>query len=304
MQKLPKYYSLIDKLISKELIYKVYYNENYEIYTNKKIEKEDVIFNRYQHNIEENKYNELISDINKNLLNHNICLDIEKIKERIAKVYTKCDNIYTKGYISNEYKVFKIYEDLYYNGIENDKLNNFEDKFRLKFNEDIDIVNKKYNFFKKVNNKYYLKKKIIDKFNISNDNKIKDYEINYYIIIRVCESQKSIFDCKDVLNEINKGLNINTNIKVIKKFLIKCDLYYQISYNKFIKSDDLYIDNDLMRLFIKYKDLSSKELFEIINLNNKGFLKKYSIKNKDYLKRIVKKIVSKKVKILAINDKN
>ena len=59
-----------------------------------------------------------------------------------------------------------------------------------------------------------------------------------------------------------------------------------------------------MRLFIKYKDLSSKELFEIINLNNKGFLKKYSIKNKDYLKRIVKKIVSKKVKILAINDKN
>ena len=67
-----------------------------------------------------------------------------------------------------------------------------------------------------------------------------------------------------------------------------------------IKSDDLFIDNNLMALFIKLKDEKENRIYEEVERKFKGFLKGYGIKNKVYLRRIVKRVVSKKVKILAL----
>ena len=55
-----------------------------------------------------------------------------------------------------------------------------------------------------------------------------------------------------------------------------------------------------LSIFIKYKDESSDVIYSKINDNYKIFLKNYKIKNKIYLKRIVRNVVSKKVKILAL----
>jgi len=293
---LSKYYLLINDLVKKNLIYLISYNENYNIYTYRSIKDEEEIFERYKYNIDEEEYIDLKEKLNQYLINNGIVITEELLEKRINKVYKQVKTInnlkvYSKGYMSNQYKVFKIYDEYYSDGIKDTEFNDFNQKYIECFNED-NLIDKKTHFFNKKNNYYVLKKDILKKYSKLYVN--KDDESN--LIIRVCESMKSIFDVKSVASELN------IEEKKVKKVLLSSHMYYQISYSLFIKSDDLIIDNNLMKLFIKLYNKNSNEIYKEVEERHKGFLKAYNINNKEILRRIVRRVVSKKTKILAIYD--
>lgn len=288
---LPKYYTLIKDVVMKNLVYNVYYNSDYNIITNRDIKgknAEKEIFEKYRHNIDDDEYNSLYNEICQNLKNNGLNLPCDVVHKRLQLIYKKKGKVYSRGYVSAEYKVMKIYEQYYSMGIPLKEMNLFQEKYNLWFEDENNINEKNTHYFVKNNEKYMLKNSILKKYNVFR------LDVNLMCILRICESMKNIFNINDVSKE--SGIDV----KDIRKVLSKSKLYYQLSYNTFIKSDFLHIENELMSLFIKYKDESSDVIYHKINDNYKSFLKIYNIKNKTYLKRIIRNIVSKKVKILAL----
>lgn len=299
---LPKYYLLLIDVISKDLIYKVYYNKEYNIITSRitnfrlidnvelrKNLSDMEIFEKYEYNIDEDEYKHLYEDVLLYLKNKGLNLPLDIIYKRIGLVYSKIGRVYSRGYVSSEYKVLKVYENYFNTGIPLKEISTFQDKYNSWFSDNNDIVSKNTHYFVKNKEKYVLKKSILMKYN-----KIF-FDEDTMIIFRVCESMKSIFNVNDVSTEVNM------NVDYVRKIISKSWLYYQLSFNTFIKSDDLFIDNNLMTLFIKLKDEKENRIYDEVERKFKGFLKGYGIKNKVYLRRIVKRVVSKKVKILALN---
>lgn len=290
---LPKYYALIKDVVTKDLVYNIYYDSNYNIITNRDIKgkcakREKEILEKYHYNIDDEEYNALYLEICDNLRNNGLNLPCDVVHKRLQLIYKNKGKVYSRGYVSSEYKVMKIYEQYYSKGIPLREMNLFQEKYNMWFEDEDNIYEKKTHYFVKDNEKYILKNSILKKYNVFRVN------VDLMCILRICESMKCIFNINDVSRE--SGFDI----KYIRKILSKSKLYYQLSFNTFIKSDYLHVENELMSLFIKYKDESSDVIYSKINDSYKIFLKNYKIKNKIYLKRIVRNVVSKKVKILAL----
>ena len=233
---------------------------------------------------------QLSYEISENLKNSGLNLSLDKVNERIKLIYKYKNGIYSKGYISLQYKVYKVYNEFFSKGVCLNELNDFQEKYNMFFDDKENILDKKTHYFVINNNRYVLKKRITNKYG----KELNQYDENLMIVMRICESMKSMFDVTDV------SIESNLDERYVKNILSKSKMYYQLSYKRFIKSDDLIIDNDLVNLFVKYKHYSSDDLYKIINEKYPSFLRNYKIKSKTFLQRIVRRVISNKVKILAL----
>lgn len=278
----PKNKVIIKYLINKNILYNINYNKEYNIYTHN-VFNDNIIINKYDKYIEVDEYNNLLKELYNHLLNQGIETSKEIIINRINKEYTAYNNYYAKGYVSTEYKVYNLYINKYYEGINDISLfiKDYEE-----VNGKIDDLNKfKYVYLKICKDKYYIKDKYLKKFcNKTIINKPQE-STDTLSIYSICESFKNRFTINDIVKEAKQEK------KIIKDLLKQSSMYYQLKYNTFIKSDALYVNRDMI-VFFKSIITNTKEIiYEKVKNKYNDFLEFYKIKNPIYLYRIIKKII-------------
>lgn len=275
-----KYNTLIKYMVSKELIYNFIYDEFLDIYYfGKKVE-----IDLTKKVIKLDEYNRLINDIKIAHLNKNRELDNQLIEKSINNIYKLTGDYYVKGYVSLEFKVAMLYKKYFSSGITNK--DQFKRKYEKIYNEEIDVEYTLKIFFSIFRKKYIIKKKLKDKYKISEK---KDQ--NYYLIIMLCEIQnKEILVC-DIVKESK------LNEKEIIGCINESNMYFQLSYNRFIRDDLLIIPKEFFD--ICKESYTATTLYKEASEKCERFLEYYKIKNKYYLYRIYKKM-----RKYAIIDKN
>ena len=290
----PRTYKYIIYAIKNKLVFGLKYNDEYEIYSSISINSDCEIINKYSKYLGEEEYEYLKQEIKEMFFQDGIVITNELIEKRINKIYKKYHNYYAKGYISTQYKLFNLYMPYIKTGISN--IDVFFNNYEKMYLQSIDIKQTIYTYFTKIDNIYYLKTKLINKY-LHNDVYFKKAEEvsksfydKYRLIYRVAESFKNIF----TVNQIAQETYIEK--KIVKVMLKKSLNYYQLKDNTFIKSDALILSNEIISFFKSIYKESSKIKYLKTKERYNSFLKYYKIKNEKYLQNIIRKLIKKENK--------
>ena len=294
----PKYFLIIEYIAKKKFLYKLRYIEVLDIYVNKKVDINKLSFENIKEKIiTDEMYNNIINRILNECILNKIFISKDHIISCINKVYKKQLIGYVKGYLSVEYKFYMIYYLYFKKGILKDNIYLLEKYFLDIYKDKIDTKYILYVYCTYIDNTYYIKKKLFDKYSKISSNDLKYAYDNKsivlslcdkdckellnerYIVMRVAESYRNIFDINDIRKEINIPIN------KIRNYLNKINSYFQLSYSKYIQNDKLVCKGELLYVFQNEK-LDKESIYNRVKTINKEFLDVYKIKDKKYLYRI------------------
>lgn len=282
---MPKYYLLFIDLVSNNILYKINYSKEYDVFTQYPLNDSFIIDNSMKL-LCEDEYMNLFRTIYTHFSDSKVYLTENIIRRRLDKIYVLNHGRHYKGYISKQMILCEVYLEYYKDGISRYDINSFYDKCYELFNIKVVLKDNLYSYFISEGGKYYLRNEIISKYKKSiRSTKISSAEskrrINHQnLIIRLCEEYNTYVDVRDIskISEIK--------IDRIKKVLNNSRMYYQLSNILFIKSDDLMIDDYSLSML---KHIGNGSTFSFLDAKCKDFLRRYNIKSKKILCSLIKK---------------